>query len=134
MALDGERRCRARKKRTEENHPRPKSRGDSVYADGFDAAHILAGGDEPLDHAIGNEQTGSAAHQRQDEDLREVLPKQAPTTRSEEHSLNSSHTVISYAVFCLKKKRRREGGDRDVVVVPKGEPRSTLVWESLGDV
>src|SRR2546429_6606744 len=83
MALDGERRCRARKKRTEENHPRPKSRGDSVYADGFDAAHILAGGDEPLDHAIGNEQTGSAAHQRQDEDLREVLPKQAPTTATE---------------------------------------------------
>ena len=25
--------------------------------------------------------------------------------RSEEHSLNSSHTVISYAVFCLKKKK-----------------------------
>src|SRR5688500_19768303 len=25
--------------------------------------------------------------------------------RSEEHSLNSSHLVISYAVFCLKKKR-----------------------------
>ena len=24
--------------------------------------------------------------------------------RSEEHSLNSSHVVISYAVFCLKKK------------------------------
>src|SRR5437588_11408656 len=26
--------------------------------------------------------------------------------RSEEHTLNSSHTVISYAVFCLKKERR----------------------------
>src|SRR5690606_39436263 len=25
--------------------------------------------------------------------------------RSEEHSLNSSHVKISYAVFCLKKKR-----------------------------
>src|SRR2546429_1055179 len=25
--------------------------------------------------------------------------------RSEEHSLNSSHGYISYAVFCLKKKR-----------------------------
>src|SRR5207244_11930917 len=24
--------------------------------------------------------------------------------RSEEHSLNSSHQIISYAVFCLKKK------------------------------
>src|SRR5690348_5115358 len=27
-----------------------------------------------------------------------------PTTRSEEHTLNSSHPSISYAVFCLKKK------------------------------
>src|SRR2546426_8403400 len=26
--------------------------------------------------------------------------------RSEEHTLNSSHLVISYAVFCLKKKKR----------------------------
>src|SRR5205814_10124760 len=26
-------------------------------------------------------------------------------TRSEEHSLNSSHLGISYAVFCLKKKK-----------------------------
>src|SRR5215204_7263807 len=25
--------------------------------------------------------------------------------------LNSSHTVISYAVFCLKKKKDRPGGD-----------------------
>ena len=27
--------------------------------------------------------------------------------RSEEHRLNSSHTVISYAVFCLKKKKKK---------------------------
>src|SRR5688500_6789543 len=27
-------------------------------------------------------------------------------SRSEEHSLNSSHLVISYAVFCLQKKKR----------------------------
>src|SRR5256885_13025225 len=27
-------------------------------------------------------------------------------SRSEEHSLNSSHLVISYAVFCLKKKNK----------------------------
>ena len=26
--------------------------------------------------------------------------------RSEEHSLNSSHDQISYAVFCLKKKNK----------------------------
>src|SRR5690606_42106782 len=27
--------------------------------------------------------------------------------RSEEHTLNSSHVKISYAVFCLKKKKRQ---------------------------
>ena len=27
-------------------------------------------------------------------------------TRSEEHTSNSSHTVNSYAVFCLKKKKK----------------------------
>src|SRR5439155_17403894 len=32
-------------------------------------------------------------------------PEQA---RSEEHSLNSSHVAISYAVVCLKKKRRHK--------------------------
>src|SRR5438552_12782546 len=26
--------------------------------------------------------------------------------RSEEHTLNSSHQIISYAVFCLKKKKK----------------------------
>src|SRR3712207_7854602 len=28
------------------------------------------------------------------------------TNRSEEHTLNSSHANISYAVFCLKKKKK----------------------------
>src|SRR3712207_7809150 len=28
------------------------------------------------------------------------------TSRSEEHTLNSSHANISYAVFCLKKKKK----------------------------
>src|SRR5438034_4211709 len=29
-------------------------------------------------------------------------------SRSEEHTSNSSHTVISYAVFCLKKKKNNK--------------------------
>src|SRR5438034_7588942 len=33
-----------------------------------------------------------------------VRPKKP---RSEEHTSDSSHTVISYAVFCLKKKKKR---------------------------
>src|SRR5258708_4362354 len=30
-----------------------------------------------------------------------------PAERSEEHTLNSSHQIISYAVFCLKKKKKQ---------------------------
>src|SRR2546430_10811645 len=33
--------------------------------------------------------------------------------RSEEHSLNSSHSQISYAVFCLKKKQHGTGNRLD---------------------
>src|SRR5437588_8781895 len=32
---------------------------------------------------------------------------ESKSTRSEEHTSDSSHTVISYAVFCLKKKKKR---------------------------
>src|SRR3712207_8132974 len=31
-----------------------------------------------------------------------------PLSRSEEHTLNSSHANISYAVFCLKKKNSHQ--------------------------
>src|SRR5437588_7281409 len=33
--------------------------------------------------------------------------------------LNSSHTVISYAVFCLKKKRRLRAGRRQILARPR---------------
>src|SRR5947209_13554135 len=33
-----------------------------------------------------------------------VIAPDLPGIRSEEHTLNSSHANISYAVFCLKKK------------------------------
>src|SRR5882672_12908120 len=36
-----------------------------------------------------------------------VRSRGARGCRSEEHRLNSSHTVISYAVFCLKKKKKK---------------------------
>src|SRR2546426_7924209 len=36
--------------------------------------------------------------------------------------LNSSHLVISYAVFCLKKKKRREHGELFVVPLQRGKP------------
>src|SRR2546426_9366163 len=36
-------------------------------------------------------------------------PEDGRHRRSEEHTLNSSHLVISYAVFCLKKKSSSRG-------------------------
>src|SRR3712207_8455854 len=36
----------------------------------------------------------------------ELTARRQPTNRSEEHTLNSSHANISYAVFCLKKKKK----------------------------
>src|SRR2546430_13585713 len=45
--------------------------------------------------------------------------------RSEEHTLNSSHSQISYAVFCLKKKKKVH--QRSHVPVQRGRlRRSTL--------
>src|SRR5256885_5074527 len=38
-------------------------------------------------------------------------PKAAPKTDRKSTRLNSSHLVISYAVFCLKKKKRDAGND-----------------------
>src|SRR2546430_13736496 len=35
-------------------------------------------------------------------------PRGATQPRSEEHRLNSSHSQISYAVFCLKKKKKKK--------------------------
>src|SRR5688500_19312185 len=34
-----------------------------------------------------------------------AIPVRQMAARSEEHTLNSSHLVISYAVFCLKTKK-----------------------------
>src|SRR5689334_24835871 len=36
--------------------------------------------------------------------------------------LNSSHSSISYAVFCLKKKKQKSGSSRS------GRPRGVLEW------
>src|SRR2546422_2037582 len=41
-----------------------------------------------------------------------VSPSRLMDSRSEEHSLNSSHGYISYAVFCLKKKKKVHTHDR----------------------
>src|SRR5258708_14571704 len=45
--------------------------------------------------------------------------RQAARCRSEEHTSNSSHQIISYAVFCLKKKKKAcTVGTNDWTVAP----------------
>src|SRR5438034_7292134 len=60
----------------------------------------------------------------------ERCASERPADRSEEHRLNSSHTVISYAVFCLKKKTKmirvsraglREGHVHDVIITKEAQ-------------
>src|SRR6266446_5331469 len=43
--------------------------------------------------------------------------------RSEEHTSEPSHLVISYAVFCLKKKTRTEELEAVQLVIPQGTDR-----------
>src|SRR5215510_16528456 len=42
--------------------------------------------------------------------------------RSEEHTLNSSHVAISYAVFCLKKKKQKQ--HKPVIIKKNNESNS----------
>src|SRR5690606_39726804 len=44
----------------------------------------------------------------QDQCAAAIGDEAAHEKRSEEHTLNSSHVKISYAVFCLKKKKKAE--------------------------
>src|SRR5690349_24202873 len=49
---------------------------------------------------------------RQTEGIAFDIPKRAAVNRSEGTRLNSSHVEISYAVFCLKKKKQKHRTDR----------------------
>src|SRR5690348_7178868 len=67
--------------------------------------------------AVGTPESRCSARRRQDHSLgarpdvygdsRLGLSRRS-AGRSEEHSLNSSHPSISYAVFCLKKKKKKK--------------------------
>src|SRR5690625_6947228 len=65
---------------------------------GVDVENGLGTGADQDDGVLGErEQVGG---------LVEVLLSTVVHARSEEHTLNSSHVAISYAVFCLKKKKK----------------------------
>src|SRR2546426_4584800 len=64
-------------------------------------------------HSAVHQVTGHAAVRRPTDDLDDVLARGEPGRLLPQHAdrkstrLNSSHLVISYAVFCLKKKKKK---------------------------
>src|SRR2546426_9348634 len=78
------------------------------YTTLFRSPRVIGGADEPGDGelveegaVIGHAATSWATRSRT------ARGTGARGARSEEHTLNSSHLVISYAVFCLKKKKKK---------------------------
>src|SRR2546426_9206458 len=59
---------------------------------------------DPLDLPFTRERDGAAERGLASFEL----PREAPDDRSEEHTSELSHLVISYAVFCLKKKKKNQ--------------------------
>src|SRR5438309_5353314 len=53
-----------------------------------------------------------------------VVVEDATRLRSEETRLNSSHSSISYAVFCLKKKKKKKTKYRNLYCNILSEPTS----------
>src|SRR2546427_1143540 len=77
--------------------------------------HLPVTPEEIAEGAIGAAQAGAAIvhlHAREPADGR---PTQDPKMFIDRKStrLNSSHSQISYAVFCLKKKKRRSGCEEE---------------------
>src|SRR5256885_15744213 len=64
-----------------------------------DALPIFARVDDGQRHAV--------QHERERGDLQPLLPARGHAADRKSTRLNSSHLVISYAVFCLKKKKPR---------------------------
>src|SRR5260221_6515339 len=59
------------------------------------------------------EQLGRALHRRREALGCGVLQRHGDAADRKSTRLNSSHTVISYAVFCLKKKKKLESSIND---------------------
>src|SRR5699024_11389947 len=74
----------------------------------FSAKHgmgLVLGGPAVTRGLEQREERSPAVQQYRQHFARSALRDQSPY-RSEEHTLNSSHVSISYAVFCLKKKKQ----------------------------
>src|SRR3712207_7232467 len=83
------------------------------YTTLFRSAHLIVRGLDLLGHVAGRVRGRDVQDVLADqvEDLADEVVRRAEVAgrdRSEEHSLNSSHANISYAVFCLKKKKKNK--------------------------
>src|SRR2546430_5595336 len=82
----------------------PDSIVQGVRANALPLGRLLLGVGSPNPGALRRVRDGVAAL-RSELPVRLVVAALGPQMRSEEHTLNSSHSQISYAVFCLKKKK-----------------------------
>src|SRR2546430_4192628 len=64
-----------------------------------------------------------SAKPRPHDDHRRGLTPCPPLRDRKSTRLNSSHSQISYAVFCLKKKNRKERHDNDLPTMQQRSPR-----------
>src|SRR5207244_11934580 len=76
--------------------------------------------------ARGNELRGSGARPRHSDRHGDVAPVARPREAAHDEDrkstrLNSSHQIISYAVFCLKKKRLSDSHDRHLAKAPHAQ-------------
>src|SRR5258708_391084 len=94
--------------------PSPKVYGETAQAQGHAAVQALFGKDYPLRQPgerarVATEQSpyGVALDIRYPECDAQALVDAAQAADRKSTRLNSSHQIISYAVFCLKKKKKQ---------------------------
>src|SRR5207244_5200035 len=118
---DGEERERERA-RQELGHAEEPELGDHRFEDrerGGEDGQLAREGQEPEEDG---HRLGEARHAPGDEEVGEERHEDEQPHRRDRKStrLNSSHQIISYAVFCLKKKkkksRKRSTGGRPIVI------------------
>src|SRR5690606_40378229 len=95
-----------------DSHSFPTRRSSDLFLVGYrDEVPVACGGWRSHDEDDGSLRAGDAEIKRmfvvdgeRGKGYARTMLAALERTRSEEHTLNSSHVKISYAVFCLKKK------------------------------
>src|SRR5947209_8840244 len=79
----------------------------------FESRNFFTNGDTRLPAPVNN----CPGHDRRNTARRSCIKFEK--NRSEEHRLNSSHANISYAVFCLKKKKKQNSNAKTTETIYK---------------